>query len=57
MLNFGQFIRSLVFLALGFALVVVISLQPAGGGAGPNALRHSAAAAPLTGQSILHFPR
>jgi hypothetical protein len=57
MLNFGQFIRSLVFAALGFALAAVISLQPARGGAGANAPHLGAAAGPVPGCSILHFPR
>ncbi|HEY3621713.1 MAG TPA: hypothetical protein VGL12_04835 [Roseiarcus sp.] len=57
MLNLGQFIRSLVFAVFGFAFVVVISLQHAPGGAGANAPHHLAAAEPLMGQSILHFPR
>lgn len=56
-LNLGQFIRSLVFAVFGFAFVVVISLQHAPGGAGANAPHHLAAAEPLMGQSILHFPR
>ncbi len=55
-LNLGQLIRSLVFAALGFALVVALSLQPARSGAGANAPHDSAAARPLTGQSIFGLP-
>lgn len=54
-LNLGQFIRSLVFAVLGFAFVVVISLQHARGGAGVDAPHRIAAAGPLMGQSILTF--
>jgi hypothetical protein len=42
--NLGQFIRSLAFAVLGFAFVVVISLQHAHDGAGANAPRHFAGA-------------
>lgn len=46
-LNLGQFVRSLVFAVLGFAFVVVISLQHALGGAGADAPRHT----PASGRS------
>jgi hypothetical protein len=55
-LNVGQFIRALVFAALGFGLVVAISLQPAGG-AGTKAPHHGPSVEPVPGCSILHFPR
>jgi hypothetical protein len=54
-LNLGQFIRSLAFAVLGFAFVMVISLQHARGGAGVDAPHRIAAAGPLMGQSILIF--
>jgi hypothetical protein len=55
--NTGQFIRSLVFAASGFALVVAISLRPAGVRAYANARHDGATSGPLASRSILHFPR
>jgi hypothetical protein len=56
-LNLRQFIRSLVVAAVGFALVVALSLQPARVRAHANAPHDGATFGSLTGQSILDFPR
>jgi hypothetical protein len=57
MLNLGQFIRSLVLVALFVAAATMIGLQPAHDGAGVNAPHETDSAGPLIGRSILHFPR
>jgi len=56
MMNLGQFIRSLVFAALGVVAVVMIALLPAHDSVGGSA-PHDSMAGQLAGRSILHFPR
>ena len=54
-LNFGQFIRSLVFAAFGAAAVVMIALSPAHDRASGGA-PHDSAVGQLTDGGMLHSP-
>ena len=56
-LNLGQLNRSIALVVLGVAAVVIIAFMPVDDRVGVSAPRDGAASAPLTGRSILHFPR
>jgi hypothetical protein len=56
-LNLGQLIRSVALVVLGLAAVLTIAFMPVDGRVGVSAPHDGAASAPLTGRSILHFPR
>jgi hypothetical protein len=56
-LNLGQLNRSVALVVLGVAAVVMMAFMPVDDRVGVSAPPDAASLAPLTGRSILHFPR